>query len=54
MSTPNGGKVRKLQRAVITFAVVLGLAVVGLFAHRSTQAWERDLDRSLQSVHSTR
>ncbi len=54
MSTPKGGKVRKLQRAVITSVVILGLAVVSVYAYRSTQSWERDLDRSLQGVHQTR
>ena len=54
MSTPNGAKVRKLRRTLITYAVIVGLVVFTLFAVRSTQAWERDLDRSLQSFQQGR
>ena len=54
MSTPNGAKVRKLRSMLIASAVIVGLAVVTLFAVRSTQAWERDLDRGLQSVQRSR
>jgi DMSO/TMAO reductase YedYZ heme-binding membrane subunit len=55
MSTPNGAKkVRELRRTLIVSAVIVALAVLTPFAVRSTQAWERDLDRSLQSVQRER
>ena len=54
MSTPNGAKVRKLQRAVTASALILALTVIAVYAYRSTQAWERDVDRSMQSVQRTR
>jgi hypothetical protein len=54
MTPPNGTKAGKLRRMVITCAVIAGLAGFGVFAHRSTQAWQQDLDRGLQGVQQTR
>ena len=55
MSTPNGTKdVGKLRRTLIAFAVIVALAVLTPIAVRATQASQRDLDRSLQSIQQTR
>jgi hypothetical protein len=55
MSTPNGAKQdRKLRRRLIVSAVIVALAVLTPYAVRSTQTFQRDLDRSLQSVQRER
>ena len=55
MSTPKGAKkVRDLRRTLIVSAVIVALAVLTPFAVRSTQTFQRDLDRSLQNVQRER
>jgi hypothetical protein len=51
MSTPNDAKkVRKQRRTLIVSVVIVALAFLTPYAVRSTQTFQRDLDRSLQSV----
>jgi hypothetical protein len=44
----------KLRRTLIVSAVIGVLSVLTVLGIRSSQAWERDLDRGLQSVQQTR